>query len=61
MGDMDPLVLGLAVFSAACFLAFALWPRSSAAGTTLSWPVGDGAPPNRGQAAVCLSLRAPLC
>jgi hypothetical protein len=29
---MDPLVLGLAVFSAACFLAFALWPRSSPRG-----------------------------
>ena len=25
---MDPLVLGLAAFSAACFLAFALWPWS---------------------------------
>jgi hypothetical protein len=29
---MDPLVLALAVFSAACFLAFALWPRSSPRG-----------------------------
>ena len=58
---MDPLVLGLATLFAACFLAFALWPRSSAAGTTLSWPVGDDAPANRGQPAVCLSLRAPLC
>jgi hypothetical protein len=29
---MDPLVLGLAIFSAACFLAFALWPRSSPRG-----------------------------
>jgi hypothetical protein len=26
---MDPLVLGLATFSAACFLAFALWRWSS--------------------------------
>ena len=26
---MDPLVLGLVVFSAACFLAFALGPRST--------------------------------
>ena len=26
---MDPLVLGIPVLSAACFLAFALWPRSS--------------------------------
>ena len=29
---MDPLVLGLAALSAACFLAFALWPRSSPGG-----------------------------
>jgi hypothetical protein len=29
---MDPLVLGLAVLSAACFLAFALWPRLSPRG-----------------------------
>jgi hypothetical protein len=27
---MDPLVLGLAAFSAACFLAFALWPQAKA-------------------------------
>jgi hypothetical protein len=25
---MDPLVLGLSALSAACFLAFALWPWS---------------------------------
>ena len=29
---MDPLVLGLAAFSAACFLTFAVWPRSSPTG-----------------------------
>ena len=29
---MDPLVLGLAALSAACFLTFALWPRSSPRG-----------------------------
>lgn len=27
---MDPLVLGLLALSAECFVAFALWPRSSA-------------------------------
>ena len=29
---MDPLVLALAIFSAACFLAFELWPRPSPRG-----------------------------
>ena len=29
---MDRLVLGLVALSAACFLAFALWPRSSPRG-----------------------------
>ena len=30
MVDLDPLVWGLLALSTACFLAFALWPRSSA-------------------------------
>ena len=42
---MDPLVLGLAIFSAACFLAFALWPRSSPRGQLEVVPVSYDAPP----------------
>lgn len=29
MVDLDPLVWAVLALSAACFLAFALWPRSS--------------------------------
>jgi hypothetical protein len=42
---MDPLVLGLAAFSAACFLAFALWPRSTPRGQLEVVPAADDAPP----------------
>ena len=42
---MDPLVLGLAVLSAACFLAFALWPRSSSRRQLEVVPAADDAPP----------------
>ena len=41
---MDPLVLGLAVLSAACFLAFALWPRSSPRGQLEVVPAADDDP-----------------
>ena len=41
---MDPLVLGLAAFSAACFLAFALWPRSSPRGQLEVVRATDDAP-----------------
>jgi hypothetical protein len=37
---MDPLVLGIAVLSAACFLAFTLWPRSSPRGKLEVVPAG---------------------
>ena len=58
---MDPLVLGLAVFSAACFLAFALWPRSSPRGQLEVVPAADDAPPDLGWVAVHLPARAQLC
>jgi hypothetical protein len=41
---MDPLVLGLAAFSAACFLASALWPRSSPRGQLDVVPAADDPP-----------------
>ena len=41
---MDPLVLGLAALSAACFLAFALWPRSSPRGQLEVVPAADDGP-----------------
>ena len=41
---MDPLVLGLAALSAACFLAFALWSRSSPRGQLEVVPAADDEP-----------------
>lgn len=54
---MDPLVLGPAAFSAACFLACPLWPRSSPRGQLEVVPAADDTAPtsNLGQAAVCVS------
>jgi len=47
---MDPLVLGLAAFSAACFLAFALWPRPSAKVEVVHASDGDKPAPAFGRA-----------
>jgi hypothetical protein len=44
MGDLDLLVWGLLALSAACFLAFALWPRSSPRGQLEVVPAADHAP-----------------
>jgi hypothetical protein len=58
MVDLDPVVLGLAALSGACFLAFALWPPSSPRGQLEAVPAADDSAPtsNLGRAAVRVSV-----